>query len=123
MEIDKEKNLTLLLRICLILSAVEWAVFAILNLFQSTDLIRSNPSGIWMALLMIGNAVLFGLGAWLVEKSIVQIFFIIWLLINFILTFTDDFGLFDMLNSILVGFTLFLLIIKIQSHRKKQKES
>ncbi len=76
-----------------------------------------------MALLMIGNAVLFGLGAWLVEKSIVQIFLIIWLLINFILTFTDDFGLFDMLNSILVGFTLFLLIIKIQSHRKKQKES
>lgn len=122
MTVEKEKNLTLLIRICLILCAIEWIVFAALHLFQSSLSVEGNRFGNLVVFLMIGNAILFGLGAWLIEKKGVQISLALWLLINFILTFTDDFGLMDLLNSILVGFVFCLLMIKTCSNRKKLKE-
>ena len=75
-----------------------------------------------MALLMMGNAVLFGLGAWLVEKPIVQVFLLLWLFINFVLTFTDDFGVMDLLNAVLIGFILCLLMVKTRSNKKNLKK-
>jgi len=118
---NKEKNLTLLIRICLILCAIEWIVFAALNLIQSSPLVEGNRYGSLVVFLMIGNAVLFGLGAWLIEKKTVQIFLVLWLFINFILTFTDDFGLMDLLNSIFVGFVFCMLVIKLYSHKSRTK--
>ena len=122
MTVEKNKNLTLLIRICLILCAVEWAVFAVLNFAQSPELNGENLLGNWMALLMMGNAVLFGLGAWLVEKPIVQVFLLLWLFINFVLTFTDDFGVMDLLNAVLIGFILCLLMVKTRSNKKNLKK-
>ena len=121
MTANKEKNLTLLIRICLILCAIEWIVFAALNLIQSSPLVEGNRYGSLVVFLMIGNAVLFGLGAWLIEKKTVQIFLVLWLFINFILTFTDDFGLMDLLNSIFVGFVFCMLVIKLYSHKSRTK--
>ena len=123
MTANKEKNLTLLIRICLILCAIEWIVFAALNLIQSSPLVEGNRYGSLVVFLMIGNAVLFGLGAWLIEKKTVQIFLVLWLFINFILTFTDDFGLMDLLNSIFVGFVFCMLVIRLCSNWKAPRKS
>ena len=72
-------------------------------------------SSVLMAVMMIGNASIFGLCAWKLTQRKFKLIGMVWLLVNVVLTFTDQFGIFALVTLILD--ILILGLVFLQSFR------
>lgn len=93
------------------LNAAVWLSFGLISLLRlGSDGRTSTITLLIMAVLMTGNAAaLFLAGCGLDKHRLFHPFAFIIILVNILLTFTDEFGLFDFLTLLLDGFILFLL--------------
>lgn len=99
----------------LALNTAVWLTFGLISLLR---LSLQNPEQIWVfgivAMLMFGNAAALLLAAWLLGRRPKwgYVFALAVLLVNIVLTFTDQFGLFDLLTLLLDLVSLSILAVK-----------
>lgn len=93
---------TKMIRSLLLLNFLVWIILAVLTFFRSAgEILVENWTTLLISAMMIGNALALGLCAWQYQHKFIRVFALTWLLINVILTFTDQFGLLDALTLIL----------------------
>ena len=97
------------------LNAIIWLMFGIISLARLAGKQSNQAIILWIvAILMFANMGAMLLSAWLIGKR-KMIFYLIALavlLINIILTFTDQFGLFDLLTLLIDLVLLGILLVK-----------
>ncbi len=100
-------------QVLLVLNTAVWLTFGIISLLR---LSLQNPEQIGVlsivAVLMFGNVAAFLLAAWLLSWRPKWGFYVTLavLLVNIVLTFTDQFGLFDLL-TLLLDLTILALLL------------
>lgn len=102
--VDKPTKTPLMVRIAralFFLNALIWMVFGVAGLVRVTDGYRGQAV---IAAMMFGNALLMLVsGLWIGKSRKVSFFFALAVLaINIILTFTDEFGLYDFGTLVLI---------------------
>lgn len=98
---SKKNGIFSVTRYLLVLDMLVWIGFAFLTLYQNRGIEKMPYSSVLMAVMMIGNALIFGLCAWKFTQRKFKITCMVWLLVNIVLTFTDQFGIFDLVTLIL----------------------
>lgn len=106
--------------ILFLVTAVIWLCFGMLSLIRAGDGKPGSPELAWiLAALMFGNAIiLVWLGSGIRNQK--KLFFylaVIYLLINLILTITDEFGTIDLLYLLFVASMLVFLLITRSNYR------
>ena len=101
-----------------LLIGVIWIIFSLITMFRSATK-PSLPAGLFwiLVVLMVGNGLLLIGTGWGVyqRRPLFYWFGLVWLLVNIILTFTDQFGFFD-----LVTLFIDLGIVGLLVFRRKQ---
>ncbi len=110
------------LQILLGLKALAWTVFSVLIHF----IINSGEFyGILiLSILMLGNAAIFALLAWKIKtrKKLWIYLALFWTLLNLILTFTDEFGIYDFLILLPdLPILVLLFLNKKPAHKARKK--
>ncbi|NMB61564.1 MAG: hypothetical protein GYA18_04405 [Chloroflexi bacterium] len=106
----KNQRIALVLRYLLILNALIWVLLAIFTVVQRYKNGSISPFTILLIGMMIGNGLVFGWCSWRLSMRSYQIIYIAWLVLNIILTFTDQFGALDLITLILDTLILSLLL-------------
>lgn len=99
----------------LVLNALVWTVIGISTLLRlASSSSQSTVVFLLIAVLMFGNAVLMLAAAWLLGKrrSSFYYFALLVLLVNILLTFTDQFGMVDLLTVLFDLLILGMLVFK-----------
>ena len=100
------------------------AIWLLLSVVSVVRLVTRDAVETWMfwvfgiiAVLMVGNASAMILAGWLLARRQKQIyiFALLLLLVNIVLSFTDQFGLLDLLTVLLDIAILLLLLVKARS--------
>jgi hypothetical protein len=97
-------------RILLALNGLIWLLLAVLTLLRRDG---APPGLVIIAVLMVANAGAMLLAAWFVTRG--RIFYFLTLallLVNVLLTFTDQFGLLDLLTLLVDLFLLTILLLR-----------
>lgn len=116
------RRLILLIKFFLGIFVLEWIAFAILATMNRIPSLEMTSGLIFiLTVLMLGNAAIFGVCAWGFEKKGFATFTLVWLVINIILTFTDEFGFYDLVNLIINLLALLLVIYFIVIRQKQLK--
>lgn len=109
----------------LFLDAAIWLVFGLTSLFRLNN--SGNASGatqLVLLILMAGNVVALSLSGWGIGRKyrLVYIFALVVMLVNILLTFTDQFGFFDLATLLLdVGILALLIISWKEKFRSMEK--
>lgn len=115
----KEERMTRSIQGLLLLDMIVWLVLAGMTLFEqapaASDIVNYQQ---YLGLLMIGNALIFGIFAFYYPKPRFRMMAVVWLMVNIVLTFTDQFGLYDILTLVLDVLIVVLILIQ-----KKEKPS
>jgi hypothetical protein len=96
------------------LNAAVWLTFGIWSVVQIGNGGVGSPATLWVvAILMLGNVVAFLWCSWAIQKqpSWYRLTIIAILAVNIILTFTDQFGIFDFLTLLLDLILLAIMLI------------
>jgi len=116
--IEKTQKVVSTARWLFVLLGIIWLVFGVWSIVRITTVISSVPSAMfWMiAILMFVNAMLliwigWGLGG---GNKLYYYFGLLTLAGNIFLTFTDEFGLFDLL-TLIINIALLVLLIAARS--------
>ena len=102
----------------LCLNAIVWLLFGIISLLRlSARYSEQSFVLVIIAIMMFGNVIAMLLTAWLLgkQKKLFYILALIVLFVNIILTFTDQFGLFDFITLLIDLIILGLLLTKRNS--------
>ncbi len=93
-----------------------WIVFSLITIFRSANHSTMPVFLFWvLSILMIGNGVFLIITGWGIyhQKRSFYWFGLFWLAVNIILTFTDQFGVFDLI-TLVIDLGLFGLLIFIR---------
>ena len=102
-------------QILFFINAMIWLVFGLFTLSGMASRYPGHSMVYIVGVLMLGNVIALALSGFLLSKHNKWFFFfaVFVLVINILLTFTDQFGLFD-LATFLLDFVLFVLLISIR---------
>lgn len=106
------------------INAFIWMFFSITSLYilRGNPIYPQNMLGFIVVLMFCNSAALFLSGYWIKSRrTITKIFSITVLLVNILLTFTDEFGFFDLATLLLDIVLLCLVIFLIISNRRSEK--
>ena len=104
------------------LNAAVWLTFGIWSMVRIGNSAPESMTILWViAILMLGNVTAFLWCGWAVQKQASWYRFTIMavLAVNIVLTFTDQFGLFDFL-TLLLDFVLSGLVLVLHGRRSQQ---
>ncbi|MAT96682.1 MAG: hypothetical protein CL608_06020 [Anaerolineaceae bacterium] len=104
------------------LNAAVWLIFSLWSMAWVGQGTISSTVTIWIvAILMIGNAVAFLWCSWAIQKQADWYRYIVIAIlgVNILLTFTDQFGIFDFLTLLL---DLVLLGLMLVLHRRRSQQ-
>lgn len=104
------------------LNAAVWLTFGIWSMVRIGNGGVGSPATLWVvAILMLGNVVAFLWCSWAIQKQPSWYRFAIMaiLAVNIILTFTDQFGIFDLLTLLL---DIFLLGVMLILHQRRSNQ-
>ena len=99
------------------LNTAVWLTFGIWSLIRIGNSAPDSRITLWViAILMLGNATAFLFCGWAIEKQnhLLHIAIITVLVVNIVLTFTDQFGIFDLLTLLLDLILLALAFIRFR---------
>ncbi len=109
----KENRMTRSIQGLLLLDMIVWIVLGGMMLHQQVAVDEACFQQ-YLGLLMIGNGLIFGVLAFYYRKPRSRRMAVVWLMANIILTFTDQFGLYDVLTLVLD--VLIVVLILVQKH-------
>ncbi|NMC47690.1 MAG: hypothetical protein GYA52_12765 [Chloroflexi bacterium] len=107
----------------LILNMLIWVLLAIFTWLQSHRNGSISPSIVLLVGMMIGNGLVFGWCSWKLSSGIGQWICVAWLVLNIILTFTDQFGTLDLITLMLDILILSLLLLWMGYGRNQREGS
>lgn len=113
LSLNKKNIIFSVARYLLVLDMLVWIGLAFLTLYQNRGIEKIPYTSVLMAVMMVGNALIFGLCAWKFTQRKFKITCMVWLLVNIVLTFTDQFGIFDLLTFVLDILILGLIFLQI----------
>ena len=101
-------------RILFYLMAATWLVFAVFSVVRLLDRLGSPVTPFLVAIFMMGNVAAMALAGLLLGRphKLWHLFALAVLLVNIVLTFPDEFGLFDLLTLIVDLVILGLLLVR-----------
>ena len=116
----KKERMMRLIQGLLLLDMIVWMALGGMSLHKQAAA-AAEPANFQqtIGLMMIGNALLFGILAFYYRKTHFRMLTVVWLMVNIVLTFTDQFGLLDILTLLLD--VLILVLILIQKKRNSHK--
>lgn len=109
----KEKRMIRSIQGLLLIDMIAWMVLGGIMLHQQAAADAASFQQT-IGLMMIGNALIFGVLAFSYRKPHFRNITVVWLMVNIILTFTDQFGLYDVLTLVLD--VLIVVLILVQKH-------
>ena len=112
----KENRMTRSIQGLLLLDMIVWIVLGGMMLDkQALTAVDSAIFQRYIGLMMIGNALIFGVLAFSYRKPHFRNITVVWLMVNIVLTFPDQFGLYDVLTLMLD--VLIVVLILVQKKR------
>jgi len=115
----KENRMTRSIQGLLLLDMIVWIVLGGMMLDkQALTAVDSAIFQRYIGLMMIGNALIFGVLAFSYRKPHFRNITVVWLMVNIVLTFPDQFGLYDVLTLMLD--VLIVVLILVQKKRYPQ---
>jgi len=112
----KKENMMHLIQGLLLLNMIVWVALGGLTLHKqaaaAADAVSFQQT---IGLMMIGNALIFGVLAFSYRKPHFRNITVVWLMVNIVLTFSDQFGLYDVLTLMLD--VLIMVLILVQKKR------
>jgi hypothetical protein len=102
---------------------VDLVLLAIFTWLQVTGMDRFRPSIVLLVGMMIGNGLVFGWCSWKLSCGIGQWICVAWLVLNILLTFTDQFGTLDLITLMLDILILSLLLLWMRYGRNQRERS
>lgn len=115
----KKESMIRLIQGLLLLNMVVWVALGGLTLHKQAAAAADAASfRQTIGLMMIGNALIFGALAFSYRKPHFRNITVVWLMVNIVLTFPDQFGLYDVLTLMLD--VLIVVLILVQKKRYPQ---